>query len=82
MAVIGLLDSASLETRRGTLSYFFQGLKENGYVEGRNVTIEYRWAEGQYAGVGLTKYELVINPKTAQALDLRVPETLLARAQV
>ena len=48
MPVIGLLDSGSLETRRGTLNYFFQGLKEAGYVEGDNVTIEYRWAEGQY----------------------------------
>jgi putative ABC transport system substrate-binding protein len=46
--VIGLLDSASLETRRGTLSYFFQGLKQAGYVEGHNIAIEYRWAEGKY----------------------------------
>src|SRR4029077_17051545 len=43
--VIGLLDSRSLETEREGLPAFQQGLAETGYVEGRNVVVEYRWAE-------------------------------------
>jgi putative ABC transport system substrate-binding protein len=48
LPVIGYLDSASLETRRAELAAFRQGLKAAGYIEGQNVAIEYRWAEGQY----------------------------------
>jgi putative ABC transport system substrate-binding protein len=47
MPVIGFLNPASLEARRDLIAAFHQGLAEAGYAEGRNVTIEYRWAEGQ-----------------------------------
>jgi putative ABC transport system substrate-binding protein len=45
--VIGFLNPASLDTRRDWIAAFYQGLAAAGYVEGRNVTIEYRWAEGR-----------------------------------
>jgi putative ABC transport system substrate-binding protein len=48
MPVIGFLNGTSLEGYGLFLSAFRQGLKETGYVEGQNVTIEYRWAEGHY----------------------------------
>src|SRR5437879_686420 len=48
MPVIGLLDSRSPEGLEDRLRGFRQGLKENGYVEGDNVTIAYRWAENQF----------------------------------
>ena len=48
MPVIGFLHSASPDGFTSYLAGFRQGLKEAGYVEGRNVAIEYRWAEGQY----------------------------------
>jgi len=47
MPVIGFLNSASPDTYGPQLAGFHQGLKEVGYVEGQNVAIEYRWAEGQ-----------------------------------
>ena len=45
-AVIGFLDPRSPEAMAGRLTAFRQGLKETGYVEGENLTIEYRWGEG------------------------------------
>ena len=47
MPVIGFLDSRSIETVGNRLRAFRQGLSEDGYGEGRNVAIEYRWAENQ-----------------------------------
>jgi len=46
--VIGFLNSASPGPFSPLVAAFHAGLKEGGYVEGQNVTIEYRWAEGQY----------------------------------
>jgi putative ABC transport system substrate-binding protein len=46
--VIGFLHSVSAAPAAPLVAAFMQGLKEGGYVEGLNVAIEYRWAEGQY----------------------------------
>jgi ABC-type uncharacterized transport system substrate-binding protein len=48
MPVIGFLDSNSPDVHTNLLRSFRQGLNETGYVEGRNVAIEYRWSDGQY----------------------------------
>jgi putative ABC transport system substrate-binding protein len=47
-AVIGYLGSASAEAFAPMVAAFRQGLQEAGYVEGRNVAIEFAWAAGQY----------------------------------
>ena len=48
MPVIGFLGSELLDLFAGRLRAFRRGLNEMGFVEGRNLVIEYRWAERQY----------------------------------
>ena len=48
MPVIGLIDAASAADRSDVMVAFREALAEAGYVEGQNVAIEYRWAEGRY----------------------------------
>jgi putative ABC transport system substrate-binding protein len=57
--VVGFINSASPKTYAPNVKGFLQGLKEAGYIEGRNVSIEYRWAEGQYDRLPAMAAELV-----------------------
>jgi putative ABC transport system substrate-binding protein len=57
--VIGFLSTYHLVGVQSLLAAFRRGLREAGYVEGRNVTIEYRWAENQYDRLPLLADDLV-----------------------
>jgi putative tryptophan/tyrosine transport system substrate-binding protein len=57
--VVGFLNSTSLDGYRPMLNAFRQGLQESGYIEGRNVAIEYRWAEGRNDRLPAMAAELV-----------------------
>src|SRR5262245_56124577 len=59
MPVIGWLGAGSLETNSERLRAFLKGLSEAGYVEGRNVAIEYRWAAGHNERLPALAAELV-----------------------
>jgi len=72
MPVIGYLGITSPEAFASRLQAFRQGLSETGYVEGRNVTIEYRWAESQFDRL----------PVLATDLVKRRPSTIVAAGSI
>jgi putative ABC transport system substrate-binding protein len=59
MPVVGFLSSLSASDAPRITAAFYQGLNEAGYVDGRNVALEYRWAEGQYDRLPAMAAELV-----------------------
>ena len=59
MPVIGFLEPTTLDKYAPFVEAFREGLREIGFIEGRNVAIEYRWAEGQYARLPEMAAELV-----------------------
>jgi putative tryptophan/tyrosine transport system substrate-binding protein len=67
MPVLGYLSSRSLEDTQQLLSAFRNGLAQSGYVEGQNVSIEYRWALGQYDRLPALAAELVRRPVSVLA---------------
>src|SRR5262245_52383832 len=59
MPVIGFLDAGSATARTQQIAAYRKGLAEAGYQEGQNVSLEFRWAEGQYARFGELAADLV-----------------------
>jgi putative ABC transport system substrate-binding protein len=80
LPVIGFLHSASLEPNAKRLAAFRKGLRDAGFIEGQNVAIEYRWAEGQNARLPELAAELVRKPVSIIATLSSTPATLAAKA--
>ena len=78
--LIGFLHSASPAAFAAPLAAFRKGLSEAGYVEGQNVAIEYRWAEGQNDRLPALAAELVRRRVTAIVTPGSTAATLAAKA--
>jgi putative ABC transport system substrate-binding protein len=62
MPVIGFLSSTSESTAGDQQRKFHSGLSEAGFMQGKNVTIEYRWADGQYDRLPAMAADLLRRP--------------------
>jgi putative tryptophan/tyrosine transport system substrate-binding protein len=80
MPVIGFLHSASPDTNAHMVRAFHSGLKEAGYVEGQNVAIVYRYADGQYDRLPMLAAELARSQVAVLAATGGDPAVLAARA--
>src|SRR5437016_3650321 len=78
MPVIGFLGGISPGLSASNVAAFRQGLSETGYVEGQNLVIEYRWAEGHYDRLPELAADLV-GRKVDVIASSGTPSTLAAR---
>ena len=77
--VIGFLGPGSAGSDAYRVTAFRQGLNESGYVEGQNLTIDYRWAEGHYDRLPALAADLVHN-RVAVIAASSLPAALAAKA--
>jgi ABC-type uncharacterized transport system substrate-binding protein len=79
MPVIGFLSSRSPDDTANLVAAFRRGLADSGYIEGQTVTIDYRWALGQYDGLPAMATELVRRPVAVLVATGGEPAALAAK---
>jgi len=79
MPVVGVLDGGSADSKLSVS--FRQGLAEAGYIEGHNVVLEYRWAEGRYDRLPELAADLVRHRVSVIAVPTSTPASLAAKRQ-
>src|SRR5262249_35834919 len=77
--VVGFLNGGSPDLFANLVRAFRQGLKESGYIEGQNVAIEYRWAEGQNYKLPTLAADLIRRKVTA-IVATTTPAALAAKS--
>src|SRR6516225_9701390 len=77
--VVGFLNAATPDGYAPYVAAFREGLRRAGYVEGQNVAIEYRWAQGQYDRLPALAAELVRSQPTVIAAT-STPAVFAAKA--
>jgi putative ABC transport system substrate-binding protein len=80
MPVIGFLSTRSPDESAHLVAAFRRGLAENGYAEGQNVMVEFRWALGQYDRLPALAAELARRPVAVLVSVGAKPSALAARA--
>ncbi len=75
--VVGFLNSASPDTYAGEAAAFRQGLSDQGFIDGQNITIEYRWAAGHYERLSEMAVDLV--RREAAVIAVNTPAIIPAR---
>src|SRR4051794_8653774 len=78
MPVVGFLNGGSPEGYATYVTGFLRGLLETGYVEGKNVTVDYRWARGHYDHLKAMAADLV--RQNVAVIAANSPAALLTKA--
>ena len=78
LPVVGFVNSGSAAGYAPMVAAFRRGMKETGYVEGQNVAVEYRWAEGEYDQLPAIAAELV--HRQVAVIVANTPANLAAKA--